>query len=86
MLAYLLRQELEKAWTGIDVTVKEGLACLSSLSSVKVSAIQELNIEKIPKPNGLSQKLLNALKITLPETIVRSRAIVSTRIKLKKPT
>jgi transposase len=84
MLAYLLRQELEKAWDSINVTVEEGLACLSSISSVKVSTVSGLRIEKIPQPSELSKELLAALNITLPETIVRSNVVVSTRIKLKK--
>jgi len=84
MLAYLLRQELEKAWKSIDVTVEEGLACLSSISSVNVSTISGLYIEKVPRPSGLSKELLDALSVSLPETIVRSNVVVSTRVKLKK--
>lgn len=84
MLAYLLRRELERAWDEIDVTIEEGLDCLATLSSVDMGLASEIKVEQIPKPSGLCEKLLNALKITLPTKIVRSKLNVSTKIKTRK--
>jgi hypothetical protein len=84
MLAYLLRRELERAWDKIDVTMQEGLNCLASLSSVEVCGVGKVKIEQVPKPKGLSNKLLKALKITLPTKIIRSNVNVSTKVKTGK--
>ncbi|MCP4568024.1 MAG: IS1634 family transposase [FCB group bacterium] len=84
MLAYLLRRELERAWDKIDVTMEEGLDSLATLSSVDIGLVGEIKIEQIPKPNGLCQKLLEALKFTIPTKIVRSKLNVSTKVKTRK--
>ncbi len=84
MLAYLLRRELERAWDKVDVTMEEGLDSLATLSSVEMGLAGEIKIEQIPKPKGLCQKLLEALKFTLPTKIVRSKLNVSTKVKTRK--
>ncbi len=84
MLAYLLRRELERAWQKIDVTMEEGLDCLATLSSVDMGLACDINIEQVPKPQGLSKKLLDALEFTLPTKIVRSKVNVSTKVKTRK--
>lgn len=84
MLAYMLRRELERAWDKIDVTMEEGLNCLATLSSVKISLASDIKIEQIPKPQGLCEKLLDALKFTLPTKIIRNKLNVSTKVKTRK--
>ena len=84
MLAYLLRRELERAWEKIDVTMEEGLDALATLSSIDMGLAGEIKIERIPKPRGLCEKLLNALKFTLPTKIIRSKLNVSTKVKTRK--
>jgi hypothetical protein len=84
MLAYLLRLELQRAWDKIDVTIEEGLDCLATLSSVDMGLVGDIKIEQIPKPQGLCQKLLDALKFTLPTKIIRSKLNVSTKVKTRK--
>ena len=84
MLAYLLRRELERAWEKIDVTMEEGLDALSTLSSIDMGLAGEIKIERIPKPSGLCEKLLDALKFTLPTKIIRSKLNVSTKVKTRK--
>jgi transposase len=84
MLAYLLRRELERAWDEIDVTMEEGLDCLATLSSVDMGLAGEIKIERIPKLQGLCQKLLEAMKFTLPTTIIRSKLNVSTKVETRK--
>ena len=84
MLAYLLRRELERAWEKIDVTMEEGLDALATLSSIDMGLAGEIKIERIPKPRGLCEKLLDALKFTLPTKIIRSKLNVSTKVKTRK--
>ncbi len=84
MLAYLLRRELERAWEKIDVTMEEGLNALATLSSIDMGLAGEIKIERIPKPSGLCEKLLDALKFTLPTKIIRSKLNVSTKVKTRK--
>jgi len=84
MLAYLLRRELERAWEKIDVTMEEGLDALGTLSSIDMGLASEIKIERIPKPSGLCEKLLDALKFTLPTKIIRSKLNVSTKVKTRK--
>jgi len=86
MLAYLLRRELERAWDKIDVTMEEGLSCLATLSSVEMCQAGGVAVERIPAPQGLCGKLLDALKYSLPAKIVRRTLKVSTKIKTRKRT
>ena len=86
MLAYLLRRELERAWDKIDVTMEEGLSCLATLSSVEMCRVNGVAVERIPAPQGLCSQLLDALKFSLPEKIVRRKLKVSTKIKTRKRT
>lgn len=52
MLAYLIRRELSKAWTGLNVTVEEGLAQLTTLCSmeVKVEGRRQLPAHSVSAP------------------------------------
>jgi len=84
MLAYLLRRYMEKAWDRIDVTMEEGLSCLSTLSSVGICEAGGVKIEQIPTPTGLCGELLKALNFTLPDKIVSSNINVSTKMKTRK--
>jgi transposase len=84
MLAYILRRYLERVWDEIDVTMEEGLNCLSTLSSLSLYNVEGIKIEQIPKPTGLSKDLLEALNFTLPNQIVRSNVNVSTKVKTRK--
>jgi transposase len=84
MLAYILRRHLERMWDEIDVTMEEGLNCLSTLSSLSLYNVEGIKIEQIPKPTGLSKDLLEALNFTLPNQIVRSNVNVSTKVKTRK--
>jgi len=86
MLAYLLRRELERAWDKIDVTMEEGLNCLATLSSVEMCQANGVAIERVPAPQGLCGKLLDALKLSLPDKIFRRKLKVSTKTKTRKRT
>ena len=82
MCAYLLRKELEKAWSQIDCTVEEGLASLSTISSVIIKGTNNVSVESIPQPTGRNADLLDALNYKLPTMVIRNKVKVDTRKKL----
>jgi hypothetical protein len=79
MLAYLIVRELEGAWSGLNVTVEEGLDHLKKLSAVEVGKKGSASAWRVPKPGPLSSKLLSALKVKLPAVLPKSQARVVTR-------
>jgi len=79
MLAYLLTRELEAAWSGINITVREGLDHLKRLSAVKVGKANGLEVCRIPSPDRLSAELLGALDIRLSSVLPRAKLAVGTR-------
>ncbi len=82
MLAYLIRRELSRAWTSLDLTVEEGLHQLQTLCSTKLQVEGGGSGLRIPTPDGASRSLLNALKLHLPEALPHSDILVVTRKKL----
>ncbi len=79
MLAYLIVRELERAWSGLDLTVEEGLDHLKKLSAVEVGKKGGASALRIPKPGTRSSKLLSTLKVKLPSVLQKSQARVVTR-------
>ena len=51
MLAYLIRRELSRAWTSLDVTVEEGLHQLQTLCSIEVKVTEGGSCLRIPTPS-----------------------------------
>ena len=84
MMAYMITQALRQEWQNLDITVPEGLDILSSLCTVSVSITDAAKCNKIPKPNEMSRRLLDAANVTLPEAIPRKDIKIDTRHKLKK--
>jgi hypothetical protein len=82
MLAYLIRRELSRAWTSLDVTVEEGLHQLQTLSSTRVTVEGGGSCLRIPMPTATSRALLKALDIHLPEALPHTEVRVDTRKKL----
>lgn len=82
MLAYLIRRELEKAWSGLDVTVEEGLKQLSTLCTMEIEIQGKGTCHQIPEPREQSQALLQALNIRMPHAIPRRSIRVVTKKKL----
>ena len=82
MLAYLIRRELSRAWTSLDVTVEEGLHQLQTLSSTQVTVEGGGSCLRIPTPTATSRALLKALDIHLPEALPHTEVRVDTRKKL----
>jgi transposase len=82
MLAYLIVRYLQKAWSQFDVTVEEGLARLSTLSTIEMTVKNKGQCLKIPEPRQDCRQLLEALKIRMPKALPGTRGNVDTRKKL----
>jgi hypothetical protein len=82
MLAYLVARYLRQAWADLDLTVQEGLDQLTTLCATQILVNDEVRCNQIPIPRDLSQKLLRAADIHLPEAIPHLGAHVVTRKKL----
>jgi|WetSurMetagenome_2_1015567.scaffolds.fasta_scaffold42305_2 transposase len=81
MLAYLLERELDKYWHGLDVTVAEGIDELGSIRGMEIE-LQQVAYQTVPRATGISQQLLAALDIQLPEVLPLRQVHVATRKKL----
>jgi hypothetical protein len=79
MLAYLIRRELSKAWTGLNVTVEEGLAQLTTLCSMEVKVEGGASCLRIPTPREESSALLKAASVRAPEVLPHLETRVVTR-------
>lgn len=69
MLAYLIRRELSRAWTSLDVTVEEGLHQLQKLCSTEIKVEGGGSCLRIPTPGATSRALHKALDTRLPQTL-----------------
>lgn len=83
MLAYLIRRELERAWSSLDLTVEEGLDSLKTLCAMTVSFGKECKIQNIPTPRKQSQQLLASLDVQLPSVLPVRKLKVATKRKLQ---
>jgi len=79
MLAYLIRRELSKAWAGLNVTVEEGLAQLTTLCSMEVKVEGGASCLRIPAPRDGSSALLKAASVRVPEVLPHLDTRVVTR-------
>ena len=82
MLAYLIRRDLSRAWTSLDVTVEEGLHQLQTLCSTEITVDGGGSCLRIPTPSPASLPLLKALHIQLPKLLPHTDTRVVTRKKL----
>src|SRR3990170_8102351 len=83
MLAYLIIHELKKLWAELDITVEEGIAELSTISSVEIK-IGETSYHQIPQPRDKGAKLLELANVNLPNILTCTNANVATKRKLSK--
>lgn len=77
MLAYKFIRYLREAWRNIEITVEEGVSELAHLHSLLQG--DNPNCQYIPRPCGLSEQLLDALHIELPEVLPYKGVHVATR-------
>lgn len=84
MLALKVRRHLEQAWWPLEVTVEEGLRELEQLCVNELAHRQsgEVVLRQVPQPNARQKQLLDALKLSLPETAPRATVTVGTRKKI----
>jgi transposase len=78
MLAYLLERELDKYWHALNITVAEGIDELGSIRGIEIE-LQQAAYQTVPEATGLSQQLLAALDIRLPEVLPLRQVHVATR-------
>jgi len=84
MLAYMILQELNKLWKGIEITVEEGLKHLSMLTEQRIVFSNGLEMSAIPSPSEQNEKLLKAAGIKLPPYLTNSAVNVATYSHKKK--
>lgn len=82
MLSYMIVRYLHNAWVDLDLTVQEGLDQLATLCTTQILVKGKVRCNQIPMPRDLSQKLLQAADIHLPEVLPHLGARVVTRKKL----
>jgi hypothetical protein len=82
MLAYLIRRELQRAWSSLDLTVEEGLDALKTLCSMTITLGDGYSLHQVPTPRAQSQDLLNALQIQIPPALPSRTLRVATKRKL----
>ena len=84
MLAYMIIQELRRCWKGLNITVEEGIASLSSLCGTVILIKGVHRCLQIPEPRASIKKLLDSAKIILPEVLPSRRIKVTTKKNLAK--
>jgi transposase len=84
MLAYMIIQELNRLWKGLEITVEEGLKHLSTLTEQKVVFQNGFETRMIPSPSEQNEKLLKAAEIQLPTCLASNDIIVATYSHRKK--
>jgi len=84
MLAYMIRRELERAWSSLDLTVEEGLDSLKTLTTMTLKLSEDRELHQIPTPREQSKELLDSLDIQLPPALPSRDICVATKRKLHK--
>jgi len=81
MLSLLLQRKIEEAWSGMDITVEEGLDELGAIHMQEVR-LGSACIQDIPTPNKIGRQLLKAAGVKLPSVLPKTIAKVDTKKKL----
>jgi hypothetical protein len=79
MLAYLIRRESNRAWAGLNVTVEEGLAQLTTVCPIEVKVEGGASCLRIPTPRDQSSVSLKAAPLWAPEVLPHLETRVATR-------
>ena len=82
MLSLLLQRKIEEAWSGMDITVEEGIDELGAIHMQEVR-LGNACIQDIPKPNKIGSQLLKNAGIKLPSVLPKTIAKVDTKKKLR---
>jgi len=84
MLAYMIIQELNNLWKGIEITVEEGLRHLTTLTEQRILFPNGLKMSTIPSPSKQNEELLKTACITLPSYLADSESITVATYNRKK--
>ncbi len=86
MLALKIRRHLEEAWRSIEITVEEGLQHLEQMCVMELvhKDSQQVMSRIVAEGDDLTKQLIDALNLTLPETIPAAKVNVGTRVKINK--
>jgi transposase len=84
MLAYMIIQELNRLWKGLEITVEEGLKHLLTLTEDRVVFEKDFEVRMIPSPSEQNAKLLKMAEIQLPTCLASNNIIVATYSHRKK--
>jgi hypothetical protein len=82
MLAHRLVKELERCWSGEDLTVAEGVRLLDTLCVTEILVGDRVQDQVVPEPQPLAQKLIELANIQLPARVPSRGVVVSTKKKL----
>jgi Transposase DDE domain len=83
MLAYALIKELATRWQPLDLTVKEGIDQLATLSLTEVRIKDHAPYHQVPTPTDTLQRLLDAAQVRLPKVLPSRGVTVTTKTKLQ---
>jgi hypothetical protein len=83
MLAYTIIKELATRWQPLDLTVKEGIDQLATLSLTEVRIDDQAPYHQVPTPRDTLQGLLDAAQVRLPKVLPSRGVIVTTKTKLQ---
>ena len=82
MLSYLIVREMKRAWGEFDLTVEEGLEELNRLCAMELSIEGGGSCLRVPDPAVQTKKLLDALRIKIPDALPKSKIKVDNKKKL----
>jgi len=82
MLAYKIEKYLRTVWTDMNLTVKEGIDLLESITSIIIT-IGDTRLNRIPRPQGTASELLLRAGVKIPEVLPFCEAVVHTKKKLQ---
>lgn len=77
MLGYKIQRVLENKWSGLNMTVDEGLETLKEITEIKIK-IGESEIIKTLKPNVECERLLNLSGVVIPTVLPNKKIRVVT--------
>jgi hypothetical protein len=83
MLAYTIIKELATRWQPLDLTVKEGIDQLATLSLTEVRINDQAPYHQVPTPRDTLQRLLDAAQVRLPKILPSRGVTVTTKTKLQ---
>ncbi len=82
MLSFLIVRCLKKRWKALNYTVEEGLKHLALITSNEILHNGNVVCQKVALQNKLSEQLLDAAKLTLPQVLPKLGANIVSRKKL----